>query len=109
MVHHSQKVSNPIREYLQIFIVWSTSDTTQSFKPYKGVSSNSSRCSKEKNLRCVSNPIREYLQIKNLASLDAIETGFKPYKGVSSNVAVHGYIITHNSFKPYKGVSSNRG
>ena len=56
-------VSNPIREYLQIWYRWSFLITSTSFKPYKGVSSN--------KLRFV-----EFVQ----------QYSFKPYKGVSSNL-----------------------
>ena len=78
-------VSNPIREYLQIAKNTSTKAWNKCFKPYKGVSSNSSL-----KLSC------EYLP-----------PGFKPYKGVSSNGITQEEFRALVSFKPYKGVSSN--
>ena len=55
-------VSNPIREYLQIYSF---------FYPFL--------------LLNVSNPIREYLQISEDTPLSSLYVRFKPYKGVSSN------------------------
>ena len=81
-----RRVSNPIREYLQIRSRVRFSPVTPCFKPYKGVSSN---------LLIAPNP--------------SIPVSFKPYKGVSSNtIANVGYFKECNGFKPYKGVSSNK-
>ena len=75
-------VSNPIREYLQMRIIYYSS-----FKPYKGVSSNTS----------------------NILSPATDCFCFKPYKGVSSNIKeVCMYLAEAIGFKPYKGVSSNK-
>ena len=89
---HSRKVkqrfrdvSNPIREYLQIVLLLVYLQGNPRFKPYKGISSNSSPFS----------------------SLVIHPFCFKPYKGISSNVLIPKYTETDGCFKPYKGISSN--
>ncbi len=57
-----KKVSNPIREYLQI-----------------------ERITKWNGAKRVSNPIREYLQMIEKLETELTKECFKPYKGVSSN------------------------
>ena len=80
-----RRVSNPIREYLQIITV-----------------------QEEKTIYWwVSNPIREYLQIQITIRANNARNRFKPYKGVSSNLTVDKPFFVRDCFKPYKGVSSN--
>ncbi len=79
----------------------------QSFKPYKGVSSNSPPLQFQILHLLVSNPIREYLQIPHSPTSSPPQAGFKPYKGVSSNAGSSYSFYNDFGFKPYKGVSSN--
>ena len=56
------------------------------FKPYKGVSSNFGGVGRRTARNAVSNPIREYLQIIGVKIKPKNRACFKPYKGVSSNL-----------------------
>ena len=62
-------VSNPIREYLQIEQLYKLKKISESFKPYKGVSSNK----------------------VGVCTQSGFSLRFKPYKGVSSNDEATGF------------------
>ena len=101
-------VSNPIREYLQINLHQEDQPSYKaSFKPYKGVSSNFLNYIVNSIFETVSNPIREYLQIfapTNSIHLNTVSNPIREYLQIG---LIFSLISSNRCFKPYKGVSSN--